>query len=202
MFYLKLKSKANVAILIFLVLLLALTIVGCGSKKTQSEEFSSEEELLTATTMYSNEDSVYSPSDKSITYDTAENMFYYDNILIVYLSSEFSDTQANELAVSVDGIVVGKLSGSLNVLQIMVESNNLSGLESLASKLMENENVFYASYDFPMPLSISATDNNPWDGSGTTISDKNNEDDPDGNDWWAEAIGSYTAWKLADTEQL
>ncbi len=195
MFYSTLKSKASAFIL---VLFLAITITGCWSKKAPSEVFPSEEERLTATIIYSNKDSVYSPLDESITYDKTENMFYYDNVLIVYLVSELSDEQANELAVSVDGIVVGKINGNLNVLQIMVKSNNLSGLENLASKLMENENVLYASYDFPMPLSISASDNNPWDGTGTIISDKNNEDNPDGNDWWAEAIGSYTAWELVD----
>ena len=30
-------------------------------------------------------------------------------------------------------------------------------------------------------------------------SDKGNESDPKGNDWWAEAIGTYSAWEYTDS---
>ena len=41
-----------------------------------------------------------------------------------------------------------------------------------------------------------AEDNNPWCGTGEAAeSDKGNIENPDGNDWWAEAVDAYTAWK-------
>jgi len=193
-----LVKRSTSIILSILVLGLTVTATGCDGKQLSSETLINEKERLSATATYSNEDSVYSPSEESIAYDKDANVFYYDNMLIAYLSSEFSEEQATKLADSVGGIVVGKMSGSLNTLQIMVQSNDLKGLESLTDTLMKNENVFYASYDFPIPLSISAADNNPWDNLGAVIADKNHKDNPDGNDWWAEAIDCYTAWDLSD----
>ncbi|MCD8009088.1 MAG: S8 family serine peptidase [Clostridiales bacterium] len=40
-------------------------------------------------------------------------------------------------------------------------------------------------------------DSNPWS-DGDVISDKN-EDNPSGNDWWAEAIDAYSAWEYVDS---
>lgn len=37
--------------------------------------------------------------------------------------------------------------------------------------------------------------------NGKKESDKGNEESPGGNDWWAEAIGAYTAWKYSDMLQ-
>ena len=39
----------------------------------------------------------------------------------------------------------------------------------------------------------TAADQNPWQASGTET-DRGHESQPAGTDWWAEAIGAYTAW--------
>lgn len=119
-------------------------------------------------------------------------------MLIAYLASEVSDEKAAEIASAVDGFVAGHLSGSMNILQIMVAPAELQELEAMAATLMESEFVIYATYDTPVILSGEAADGNPWSGDGTAIEDRGNEERAAGNDWWAEAIGAYTAWDFVD----
>jgi len=42
----------------------------------------------------------------------------------------------------------------------------------------------------------TTADKNPWS-AADDLSDRGNEKEPDGNDWWAEAIGAYTAWNYS-----
>lgn len=153
------------------------------------------------TMQYANGDYIYLPSEKCIDFDKRECVVFYNDILIAYLLSEVSDEKAAEIAASVDGLVVGHLSGSINMLQIKVESADLQTLENGLSILMESADVIYATYDCPMIFSDAFNDENPWSGDSTTIKDKGNETEPKGNDWWAEAIGAYSAWDYADQHE-
>ena len=155
-----------------------------------------------STVSYDNGDVIYMPAEEDLAYDEDENIIYYDNLLIVYLVSDMDEDSAIELAEIVNGTVVGDISGAVNVLQIQVESTDLSALNVYAETLMESEDVIYATYDFPMFISETSEDENPWSDTGEVIEDKGNEDDPDGNDWWVEAIGAYTAWDITDELDL
>ena len=70
---------------------------------------------------------------------------------------------------------------------------------------MKSDNVFYASYEYPMYITSESVDFassgniNPW-GKDKKKNHDGNESDPDGNDWWAEAIGAYTAWNYDNWE--
>lgn len=149
------------------------------------------------TVTYKNGDSIYHPQEESLAWDEEEHTLYYDNLITVYLAKEISREEAEKMAESINGEVVTDIRGIMNTLQIMVQPTDLENLMQLSDKLMELENVLYASYDFPMEVetaSIPENDRNPWGGE----QNRGCEESPDGNDWWAEAIGAYTAWKYDD----
>lgn len=146
---------------------------------------------------YDNGDFIYVPDDKFIKCDEKTFDVYYDNLLTVYTYEDLTEFGAQELAELVDGKIVGDISGTINVLQILVDEGTLSELEEKSAKLMEKSTVMYAQIAFPVEMTDSVADSNPW---GKTIRDldRGNENSPKGNDWWAEAIGAYTAWKYDD----
>lgn len=149
------------------------------------------------TVTYKNGDSIYHPQEESLAWDEEEHTLYYDNLITVYLAKEISREEAEKMAESINGEVVTDIRGIMNTLQIMVQPTDLENLMQLSDKLMELENVLYASYDFPMEVettSILESDRNPWGGE----QNRGCEESPDGNDWWAEAIGAYTAWEYDD----
>lgn len=160
-------------------------------------------------TVYSNGDYTYTPAKESLAYDEDSSVIYFNDQLIVYSFSEMSDEYASELAGMVNGEVVGKLSGSINALQISVKKSTLDELNAMAAQLMTQDNVLYAGYDYPVQLSPTEAktdaksegmaDSNPWS-SDSNKADKNrgDENNPGGNDWWAEAIGAYTAWQYSN----
>jgi len=130
--------------------------------------------------------------------DPTEKVLYYNNMLIVVLTHAVSDDIKVAVAKSVSGTIVGQIDGAFQVLQIMISETDYSSINDLCAKLMTNENVLYATYDTYIETEqASIIDNNPWSTNGT-ISDKGNENNPSGNDWWAEAIGAYTAWRYSD----
>ena len=47
---------------------------------------------------------------------------------------------------------------------------------------------------------VIVLDSNPWSADGRMIDDQA-EDQPGGNDWWAEAIGAYDAWAYVDAHR-
>ncbi len=148
---------------------------------------------------YPNGDEVFIPSPAHLIYDPKNAVVFYDNVLSVYLVEDVSDAAAQELAESVDGEVAGRLQGCINALQIKVEDSGFAGLQKKAEKLMKNDLVLYASYDYPIAMDPTAADATPWsDHTDTPESDRGNEASPAGNDWWAEAIGAYSAWEYED----
>lgn len=157
-------------------------------------------------TTYEDGDTVYSPDESAIALDDEEQIYYYDNLVIAFLSEELSEQDAAALAKQVNGVVVGNINGPVCMLQIAVHESSLSEIEAYAATLMENDQVSWASADVPTTLTANASikgdsDLNPWSSSGVVASDLGNEEEPDGNDWWAEAIGAYTAWNIVDSEK-
>lgn len=146
-----------------------------------------------------NNDYTFTPTEEYIAFDTNSNILYFNNQLIVYTFSELNERNADKLAELVDGKVVGHISGSINALQIQVKTSTLEELNSMAAQLMEHTDVLYAGYDYPMQLFPTEADSNPWSTDhNSPEADRGNESNPQGNDWWAEAIGAYTAWNYSD----
>lgn len=144
-----------------------------------------EEKDQTETITYENEDYIYVPDTKDIAYDEEEKVFYYENILNLFLNTEITDEQADELAGSVDGTIVGQLQGAINVLQLQVEEESFAGLNSLVAKYDHAELVKYA--ELSTPLNLTDFNEEDIDSVDTT---KNN--------WWTEAINVYPAWDYID----
>lgn len=148
---------------------------------------------------YPGGDVVFVPGCENLAYDQQNAVVFYNNTLSVYLLEELDDEAAKALAETVDGEIVGWLQGSLNVLQIKVSDSTFSELNEKAEKLMENESVLYASYDYPMEMEAASAGKDPWSANkNAPENDLGNEETPGGNDWWAEAIGAYSAWKYED----
>lgn len=154
--------------------------------------------INTRKTGLDNGDRVSTPTEEHVVLDPEEGVLYFDNQLVVYTFSDLSARAARELAELVDGTVVGDISGCINVLQIEVDASSLEDLQDMADRLMREDDVMYASYDYPVDMTGTEADSNPWsENSNAPAEDRGNESHPAGNDWWAEAIGAYTAWSYS-----
>lgn len=159
-------------------------LLGNFSTDTQSEVVS-----------YDNGDTVYRPGYEYIAYDPKTASLYFNNLIMVYTYYALSESEAELLADMINGELVGDISGIMNVIQIKVQESTVEELNKMAEMLMESESVLYAEYGYPIQLEETQADMNPWDSDkDNPESDRGNESNPVGNDWWAEAIGAYTAW--------
>lgn len=150
--------------------------------------------------VYENGDTVFIPSEENMMFDESESTIYYNNLLIVYTYTDLSWSDASALAALVNGKVVGRISGAINALQIKVPDSSLDTLNLFAEKLMSDASVMYAGYEYPIQPEETAAGSDPWSGNpNSPETDRGNERNPDGNDWWAEAICAYSAWEYADT---
>lgn len=142
-------------------------------------------------------DYTYCPESESINFDEQTNTLYFNNLIIVYTFDQLSSEDKNSLANLVGGELVGEINGNINCLQIKVSKSTLEELNYKAELISGNYSVLYAGYDYP--LFLCENDTNPWNNSDE-LSDtvRPNEEVPDGNNWWAEAIGAYTAWEYDD----
>lgn len=172
------------------------------------------------TVYYGEEDTNYilRPSEDTICVDETENVEYYDRMVIAYLQREPTEEEIASLTASVNGKLTGQIKGGIDYLQIELPESGFDKIQEAAKTLMSNELVRYADYDYPLEIcdDLSGTDTNPWNllqqkteeavdnalpSHGNEALDHNisfgcgyDEDKPSGNNWWAEAIGAYTAW--------
>lgn len=183
------------------IILLTFLMIIAIKKKRDSAVVVNQDNVIT----YDNGDVIYNPQEENLAFDDESCTIYYNNLLMAFLTQDLSEKEAQNLADKVDGVIVGQIRGNINYLQIQVKNTDLKKLEWKASKLMKSDNVFYASYEYPMYVTSESVDVassgniNPW-GKDKKKNHDGNESDPDGNDWWAEAIGAYTAWKYDNWE--
>ena len=144
-----------------------------------------------------NGDSFYTPDPCHVTSDEGYTVLYYNNMLLAFTVTDLPADELTALAYSVGGEPVGTVSGAIHAVQIRVEDSSLPELESLAEKLIESQSVLYACAEYPVQIMNTESDKNPW---GTERGEDilGDESNPGGNDWWAEAIGAYTAWEYSD----
>lgn len=147
--------------------------------------------------LYSDGDQVYRPQNEEIAWDKKSNVLYYDNLITVYLRKELSERKERKLAEQIDGKIVTRIHGKVQMIQIQVEPAELEEICSYADKLKQSEEVLDAFYDTPWMDIGNNEDKNPWSEDGTVIEGKYGEI-ASGNDWWAEAVDAYTAWDYVD----
>lgn len=181
------QLKISAIIIMFVLAVIITSFSGCMPKKSGA--------VTEGNITYSNKDYSYHPSKNNIDYDNDKNVIYFNNLLVVYTFTKMDKSTADSLAGTIGGTVVGKLSGCINALQISVKESTLEELNEMSKTLMKDENVLFASYDYPIHFSESTVSSDPWsDDPNMPETDIGNENNPGGNDWWAEAIGAYTAW--------
>lgn len=179
------------------ILLVVILIVGGvfflkGKDNSQSKEDNVEgvsNENKDKTITRENGDYIYTPTNEEVGYDSEEEIFFYENMLNVYLDSEISDDQAEELAEEIEGEVVGKVGGAINMLQLEVEKNSLQELGQLTETLEDNELVEFAETSTPSFIS-DLNDNNDSE-----------EKEKNDSDWWTEAINAPDAWEYIDDDK-
>lgn len=185
----------SLSILFVIVLLIGGVFFLKDKKSDQVVENSTEyilEENQDKTVTYENGDFVYIPSNEEIGYDSEEKIYFYENLLNIYLTSEVTDDQAEELAEIVDGTIVGKIQGSINMLQLQVEERSIDELNEFANRFENHELVKFA--DSSTPSSISDLNNND-------ASKDSEKDDKVDRDWWTDAIKASEAWDYIDNNE-
>ena len=199
----------TLAICVTILTILGIFVVFCPMPKPSMTSILGERQNEDGSVDFSNGDYIFTPDKDSIAYDEDNCVIFFNNQLIVYTFSEMSDKHVSELAKVVNGDVVGRLSGSINALQIRVKPSSFDELNSMADQLMAHDDVLYAGYDYPIQMftdevgndakAESMADSNPWS-SNPHRPDKNRGEEfkPSGKDWWAEAIGAYTAWQYSN----
>src|SRR5699024_1265390 len=94
-------------------------------------------------------DVVYVPADGSIGYGAEAGLLLYADLLNVFLTSDLSDAGLEELLGLVDGELLGRLKGDVNILQLGVAAKSLAEIDALAEALQEQELVKYAKQSAP-----------------------------------------------------
>ncbi|MBQ7873820.1 MAG: S8 family serine peptidase [Oscillospiraceae bacterium] len=211
------KKYAAAAILVFCAVLItvsALVLINNRPENPHSESSSSFEsesvptssEPETKLPLYDgdfisldNGDSFYTPDKIHSVTDAGRTVLYYNNLLLAFTAGDLPKDERDSLARSIGGEIVGVISGAVHAIQIRVLDSDLAGLEKLAAKLMENESVIYSCAEYPVQIMGTRADENPWASEETEETDDilGDEANPAGNDWWAEAIGAYTAWEYS-----
>lgn len=148
-------------------------------------------------------DVLYKPAieDLQLNEDDGHYCLYYNNVLVVYMIDPPEPAYVQEMLDAVQGTLVGGWS-TMEMLEIKVPSTDMDGLNALAEILMGFDDVACVDYyPYLMPASLetdgtaNVLDENPWNDENL---ERANELLPSGSDWWAEAIGAYTAWRYAD----
>lgn len=183
------KNYLKITAVVMILIIMVLSLSGCKGDNKKDNNTNQIQKM-------SNGDTLYKPSEDNLRYDESNFIIYFNDVLIVHTFSNLNEDEANELANMVDGEIVGDMRG---VYQIKVKESSLDELKNMAQILMKSENVIYAGYEYPMYLQETEADSNPWSSSNDNPEqDRGNEINPNGNDWWAEAIGAYTAWDYSD----
>lgn len=151
------------------------------------------EEFAQQITVHEDGDFVYSYALDDVSIDEEERVLYVPNLVNVFTEHTFSKREKEKLAEKIGGTVVTDLCGQINFFQLHVDGGTYGELEEMAQSLREMDGVMDASYEVPLLMEPDGADSNPWSISGEEP-DRGNEASPGGKDWWAEAIGAYTAW--------
>lgn len=130
-------------------------------------------------------------NDKHLQYDKKNNVVFYDNRINVFVTRRLTSEEKKILADAVAGTIVGETDAGVFHLQILIPDATYDEICAKVEALQQYDFVVYAYYDIPVTVENSER---LWDGAA----DLGNEAAPAGADWWAEAIGAYTAWQYTN----
>ena len=143
-----------------------------------------------------NGDRFYTPSSEHCVTDPESTVLYYNNLLLVFTVRDLTPEEQTTLASIVGGEAIGGIYGGPHAFQILVKNSTLAQLIAMTEELIQIPSVLYACPEYPVQIMGEKLDQNPW--VEEPEESLGCEDDPNGLDWWAEAIGAYTAWEYAN----
>lgn len=141
----------------------------------------------------------YAPNTENIVYQNESNSLgYVNNMILVFFNSTASEKEIGDIVNSVNGTVVGRIAG-INQYQIQIAPTEYDELILICNRLMENQSVNYAIIDTVITMDTNEIPNDPWkdrfQGLWGVDWDENN---PDGYNWWIEAVKVPSAWDCDD----
>ncbi len=136
---------------------------------------------------------------ENVAYDD-DGLPYFNDTVVAYAIDDISEERRQELAGMIGGTPVVDDIYLADTLCVQVEATDLDHLKQYAAILMDEEDIIYAGYDYPVSFAPS-TDNNTWNKTkNKKESDLGKIDHPLGNDWWAEAVDAYYVWNNLEDE--
>lgn len=183
---------AGICVIVIVAIAIMLASLLSGNKS--SEENSNSGNKNTGSDLTSDEDIIYTLNENAIKFDEENGINYVNNMVIIFFNENTDSKEIARIVSSIDGKIVGQLP-FIDQYQVEIPERSLSGLQSVCDQLTKESSVMYASCDILIENSeVSA--GLPKDNWGEKVTW--NEENPDGNNWWLEAIEAPSAWQYND----
>ena len=140
---------------------------------------------------------VYSLEKDSVKLDEKTGIHYVNNIIIIFFNDGITEEDIEKVVDYLDGEIVGNIP-VVNQYQIKVPANNYETLNQLCNELNQFEVVDSAMVDQAIQLSEDVIPDDPWKKTLFFLGEKWSEEEPEGSNWWQEAINSPSAWEYND----
>ena len=140
---------------------------------------------------------LYTPDIDSVIHDKTEDIYYVNNIVLIFFTQGTSEQEIQRIIKGIDGTIVGSLP-IINQYQVKVKEQSLEELKQLCSDLKKEDCIEDAIFDQAFPMDGDNIPNDPWEKKWFQ-KEGWSEETPDGSNWWAEAIQMQSAWDLAVT---
>lgn len=143
---------------------------------------------------YSGENTLYTFDEKAVAQDEKSGTYYINNMVLVFFEEGTPESDVEQIVADINGKIVGKLP-VIDQYQVEVKTSSLEELEEICSQLKENDCVVEAIYDtaFEPDDNEAQVPSDPW-----TNNEAWSESEPDGANWWLEAIHAQSAWEYND----
>lgn len=141
----------------------------------------------------------YVPNKENIIYpDENDGIGYVNNMILVSFYSKASQSEIDDVVNSINGTVVGRIEG-INQYQIEVAPATYEELKLICERLKENQSVKVAIIDTVITIENTEIPNDPWKDKFQGFWGVDwDESNPDGYNWWVEAVKVPSAWEHND----
>lgn len=143
--------------------------------------------------------SLYTPEDNSVTQDSKTGIFYVNNVVLIFFEEHTTENEITRIVSSINGEIVGSLP-IIDQYQVKINTHSLEEIKIICAKLKEEDCVVEATYDTAFLIDEDALQipNDPWTKKWYTKEESWSESNPDGANWWLEAIQAQSAWNYND----
>ena len=136
--------------------------------------------------------SLYVPEEDALEYDEASDIVYVNDIILLFFKPGTSGEDRNRVISSIGGTIAGSIP-FIDQYQVKISPRSLDELKQICSELKREACVSDALFDQAFALSTDQIPDDPWKKKETW-----SEENPDGRNWWLEAIDAVTAWDMND----